>query len=143
MAPAGAGDGGGSGVDGSIAAGVRATLARNEQLRAVDGGDDPDVEHALAILRHKGLWPGSGTPTTVPSSVASEAGDAEMAEGTAAITRRLDSDETYKKQFEDMCAAGDVGADVKRLFAAVSERQAKKARAETYTAGALPSLQDS
>ena len=118
-------------------------MEQNEQLRAAAAGNDPDVEHALAILRLKGLWTGSSPPTTVPSSVASEAGDAEMAEGTAAITRRLDSDGAYKKQFEDMCAAGDVGADVKRLFAAVSERQAKKARAEPYTAGALPSLQDS
>ena len=108
-------------------------MERNEQLRAAAGGNDPDVEHALAILRHKGLWTGSSPPTTVPSTVASEAGDVEMAEGTAAITRKLDSDEAYKKQFEDMCAAGgDAGAEVKRLFAAVSERASKRARAEPY-----------
>ena len=62
-----------------------------------------------------------------------------MVEETATITKRLESDEAYKKQFEDMCAASDVGADVKRLFTAVSERNAKKARAEPYTAGAAPS----
>ena len=52
------------------------------------------------------------------------------------ITKRMENDEAYKKQFEDMCAAGDVGADVKRLFTAVSERNAKKARAAPYEAEA-------
>ena len=61
-----------------------------------------------------------------------------MVEETATITKRLESDEAYKKQFEDMCAASDVGADVKRLFTAVSERTAKRARAAPYEAEAAP-----
>ena len=116
-------------------------MEQTDPLRAAAAGNDPAGEHALAILRLKGLWTGSCPPTTVPSSVASEAGDVEMAEGTAAITRKLDSDEAYKKQFEDLCSAGDVWADVKRLFAAVSDRVAKKARAEPYVAGQAPAGQ--
>ena len=65
-----------------------------------------------------------------------------MAEGAVSYTRKLESDEAFKQQFEDMCAAGgDAGAEVKRLFAAVSERASKKVRAEPYAAGQAPAGQ--
>ena len=118
----------------TLAADVREALERNAQLREAASGTDPDVEHALAILRHKGLWAGIGndigTPTTTPSSgVASEAGDVEMVEEAASFTKKLESDEAFKKQFDDMLAAGgDAGAEAKRLFSAVSERAAKRRR---------------
>ena len=81
-----------------------------------------------------------GTPTTTPSSgAASEAGDVEMVEEAASFTKKLETDEAFKRQFDDMLVAG--GDEAKRLFAAVSERAAKKARAEPYAGSGAPGQQ--
>ena len=94
----------------------------------------------MAILRVNGLWPDGSARGAAHQDATAEAADVTMEEETA-ITRRLESDEAYKAQFEDMCAAGDAGTDVKRLFTAVSERNAKRARATPYVAEGAPPAQ--
>ena len=120
-------------IDPSIAAGVRDALERNEQLRVVAGGLAPEVEQALEVLRSNGLWPGGGaTKAAVGGAAPGEAADVPMVAESETIIKRLESDDEYKKQFEALCANGDAGADVKKLFTAVSERAAKRARAAPY-----------
>ena len=99
-----------------------------DRLRAVAGGLAPEVEQALEVLRSNGLWPGGGARKAADGGAA----DVPMVAESETIIKRLESDDEYKKQFEALCANGDAGADVKKLFTAVSERAAKRARAAPY-----------